>query len=121
MAKKFLELYKDVKETVYSKDAQALVLLASLNSCVEITPDLAPGGNVDGSTSQYKVQRRKRPSVNKVANANTGSTSSALAALDQFSKNDWVTLDIATGDLHSVGFKRTFNDDYDFGEKPSTC
>lgn len=87
MAKKFLDLFQETKEQVYSDAALAIVLLASLNSVATFSPVLAPNG-AKGTTSQYTLQRRKRPSVNTVANANAGTTAAALAALDQFSKAD---------------------------------
>ena len=87
MAKTFLNLFKEVNEQVYSSASQALTVLAAANSSVEFTPNLAPNGAA-GTTSQYTVQRRKRPTVNTVANANTGTTSSALAALDQLTQVD---------------------------------
>lgn len=118
MAKKFNDIFIEAKEQVYSAPAQSLVVLASANSMVEFTPVLAPNGKADGTTSQYTIQRRKRPSVNTVANVNAGTTASALAALDQFTKTDWTSLGVATGALKSVGFKSTFNDDYDFSLNP---
>lgn len=116
MAKKFLDLFQETKETVYSNVAQAITVLASLNTAADFTPNLAPNGST--STSKYTLQRRKRPSVNTVAKPNSGATSDALAALDQFTTIDWESLEVVTGALRSVGFKQTFNDDYDFSLDP---
>lgn len=118
MAKKFNDIFIEAKNEVYSNKVNALTLLAQNTPAVAFTPILAPNGKVDGSTSKYSVQRRKRPAVSTVANPNTGSTSDALAALDQFSKTDWDTLEVATGALRSVGFKETINDDFDYSNSP---
>lgn len=117
MAKNFNIAFKRVKEQVYSNEAQALVALAAANSSVEFTPILAPNGAVDGTTSKYNVQRKKRPTVNVVANANAGTTAAALAALDQFGKVDWESLEVKTGTLRSVGVKSTISDEFDFANE----
>lgn len=88
MAKTFNQVYLESNEQVYSKAVNALTLLAKSVPGVSFSPVLAPNGKVDGTTSKYNVQRRKRPSVNTVANVKTGSTAAALAALDQFTITD---------------------------------
>lgn len=113
MAKKFNIIFKRVKESVYSSEQQALTVLAAANSVVALDPILAPNGKVDGTTPKFTVQRKKRPTVNTVAKAQTGATADALAALDQFSKVEWESLEIATGVLRSVGVKATINDSFD--------
>lgn len=112
------QIYIESKESVYSKQVNALTLMAKSVPGVVFTPVLAPNGKVDATTTKYNVQRRKRPSVNTVANANAGTTAAALAALDQFSVADWETLEVATGALRSVGFRETIADDYDFSNSP---
>lgn len=86
-SKKFNVIYQRVKETVYSQPALALTVLAAANSAATFTPVLSPNG-VTATTSSYTLQRKKRPAVNTVANATAGTTAAALAALDQFSKED---------------------------------
>lgn len=117
MAKKFLDLYKKVKETVYSDESQALTVMASMNSSADFTPALAPNGAA--GTAKYTLQRRKRPTVHKVANGKAGTTASALAVLDSFNEPDWESIDVFPGELYSVGFKSVFNDEYDFLENES--
>lgn len=120
MAKKFTDLYLKVKEIVYSQDAQSLVVLASMNTSADFTPVLAPNGSTGGSTSKYTLQRRKRPSApSAVANAKAGTTAAALAVLDSFQEPDWESIEVVTGVLKSIGFKKLFNDDYDFLENES--
>lgn len=116
--KLFNQVYIESKEQVYSKAVNALTLMAKGVSGVEFTPVLAPNGKVDATTTKYNVQRRKRPTVNAVANPNTGSTAAALAVLDTFAKTDWETLEVATGKLMSVGFNETIADDFDFSNSP---
>ncbi len=112
MAKTFNQIILDAKETVYSAEANVLTVLAKANPMVTFQPQLMPNGvKAEG---KYLVQRRKRPSVNTVANAKVGTTAAALAALDQFSEGDWETVEVLTGVLKSVGFKHKFEDSYDF-------
>lgn len=119
MAKTFNNIYKEAKQKVYTSPSTVLTLLAKQNSQVEFAPILAPNGGTDLTlTTKYTIQRRKRNTIKTVANANVGSTASALAVLDSFSKIDWDTEEIATGVLKSIGFKKTFNDDYDFSSNP---
>lgn len=119
MAKTFNNIYTEAKTKVYGSPSNFLTIMALNNTAVEFTPVLAPNGGTDlSATTKYTVQRRKRPSVKAVANANAGTTAAALAVLDSFSKPEWDSLDIATGALKSVGFKKTFKDDYDFSSNP---
>lgn len=118
MAKTFNDIIVEAKNEVYSKKVNALVIAAHNVPGVDFSPVLSPNGKTDGTTSQYTVQRRKRPAVNTVADVNTGTTASALAALDQFTISDWESLPVATGALRSVGFKELINDDFDFSNSP---
>lgn len=118
MAKTFNDIIMEANQSVYSKKVNALILAAKGVPGVDFSPVLAPNGKTDGTTSKYTVQRRKRPAVNTVANANTGTTAAALAALDQFTESDWDSLPVATGALRSVGFKELINDDFDFSNSP---
>ena len=118
MAKKFNEMYTELKAKVYNQAKYALVVAAAGNNAVNVAAILQPNGKVDGTTTQYNVQRRKRPGVNTVANATAGTTSAALAALDQFSIIDWDTVEVATGVLKSVGFKEQLGDDFDYSNSP---
>lgn len=118
MAKLFNQVYLESNAQVYSKAVNALTLAAKNVPGVVFTPVLAPNGKVDGTTTKYNIQRRKRPKVNAVANANAGTTAAALAALDQFTITDWETIEVATGVLRSVGFKEKLADDFDFSNSP---
>lgn len=120
MAQDFNALILEAKTKVYSNPANSLIVLAKMNSQVDFTLSLRPGAKAGDITAdpEYKVQRRKRPTVNKVVNSNTGTSEAALAALDQFTKTDWETVEIGTGALKSVGFRRTFGDDYNFSNDP---
>lgn len=116
--KTFNEAYIEAKNTVYSNSVNALILAAKNVPGVRFEPAFAPNGKVDGTSSQYNIQRRKRPTVNTVANANVGTTAAAMAALDQFTVNDWTTLPVATGALRSVGFREQLGDDFNFSDSP---
>lgn len=118
MAKTFNQIYQEALANVYSKKVNALTLLAKQNSSVEFEPSLAPNGKVDATTTKYVVQRRKRPAVNVVATPNAGTTTSALAALDQLKGVEFDSVLIATGELKSVGFAETIADDFDFSNSP---
>lgn len=117
--KNFNTVINEAKAKVYSNSVNALVLMAKGVAGVEFSPILAPNGVADGSTtSNYNVQRRKRFKSVAVANVNTGTTSAALALLDQMPKSDWETLEVATGALQMVGIRKTLNDDFDFTDTP---
>lgn len=88
MAKLFNEAYMEANQAVYSNEVNALILLAKNVPGVKFQPVFAPNGKADRTTSQYNIQRRKRPAVNTVADANLGGTNAALAALDQFTITD---------------------------------
>lgn len=113
--KKFNVVYGVAKESAYAQEAAALVLASSLNTVVEFTPVLAPNGLVDAgaTTAEYTIQRVKRVKGKAVANANAGTTAASLAALDSFSKVDWETIGVATGELRSVGVKLGINEEFD--------
>lgn len=119
MAKKFNDIYKESKAKVYSKAVNALVIASKGVPGIIFDPMLSPNGKVDDTTSKYTIQRRKRPSVNTVVDPNTGSTKASLDSLDQFSKPEYDALEVATGILRSVGFRGTFNDDYDYSNSPA--
>lgn len=118
MAKTFNDIIMEAKDSVYSKKVNALILAAKNVPGVDFSPVLAPNGKTDATTSKYTVQRRKRPTVNTVADVNKGTTASALAALDQFTISDWESLPVATGALRSVGFRELINDDFDYSNSP---
>lgn len=114
MAKSFNQVIKRANAKMYSNTAMALVLMARMNTAVDFQPVLAPNGGTDlTKTSSYMVQRELRPTgVKTVANANAGTTASALAVLDSFETTEWVSLPVATGVLKSLGFKGVFGDDF---------
>lgn len=87
MGKKFNEIYETAKETAYSDETKALVVLGSINKAVgEVSPVLKSNGAA--GTAKYNIQRIKRGKVKTVANANANTTSSALAILDSFDAVD---------------------------------
>lgn len=109
--KKFNEVFKTSKETVYG-DTQFLALIAaSLNSTVEFSPVLKSNGST--STAQYNVQRAKRIKGKDVATPNAKTTTNDNALLDSFSEIEWVTLPVATGVMRSVGIKTAINEEFD--------
>lgn len=120
MAKKFNDIYKEAKTKVYSQSVNALVVLASLNPQVVLEKKLQPGAAPGDLTAapQYTIQRRKRPTVKAVQNANRGNTADALAVLDSFAKTEYEAVEIGTNALRSIGFRRTFGDSYDFSSDP---
>lgn len=115
MAKKFNVVYTIAKQTTYANAAHAFVMAASLNSAVKFSPMLAPNGTVDSgaTTAEYNVHRIKRVKAKTVANPNAATTTSALNALDGFSKIDWASSGIATGVLKSVGTRVGMNEQFD--------
>lgn len=105
MAKNTNILFVKAKAKVYSNEIFASVVLASLINPLKVR-FLSQGIKVT-------VQRKKRPTLNTVANSEVGSTAASLAALDQFTKPDWESIETAPGKVLSVGWKKTFADDYD--------
>ena len=120
MPKTFNDIKIEANLKVYSKNtlANILVELGKANSMATLTPVLAPNGKTDGTTSVYTVHRRKINNVKDVANPNTGATADSLAVLDSFDTIDWDSTQVATGKLRSIGFKETFNDNFDFSNSP---
>lgn len=113
MAKKFADIYKKYNTTVYKDMNNLLVVLAKMNSAVNIKEDLAPNGAKDGSTSKFTLQRRVRNVVKTVANPNSGKTADALALLDSFEKANWESTELVTGVAKTIGWIKTIADKFD--------
>lgn len=122
MAKTFNQIIKAYKKTTYTMMENSVYLATSMVKTYSFVPILKPGttANSLASSPEYTIQIGKRIKAKDVPNSNTGSTSDALAALDTFSKIDWKSISVGTGNLRSVGLKMGLNENFDIDSVSDT-
>lgn len=122
MPKSFKTVVTQATKKMYSKRAMFNVIMAKMNTAARLVRIGSPNGTAGDITKsvQYNVQVMLRPTgVKVVQNPNSGSTSDALALLDSFEKSEWETINVVSGTLKSLGFKRTINDDFNMDDLKS--